>query len=163
MHVRAISKIPDLVLWSAEQASTPAAVVAAREQPRLPDDPAHPRICWHTIPYLWELTVVRQAIETAWISVSSGGHSLSYWCQQRRFALQWTMYRAQDALIGAGPAWKRFFRGIHERADIARRAATFEKASLKLPRCLSSRPKSQHAAGSERRWPVTQGDRARDR
>src|SRR5215469_12539931 len=40
MHVRAISKIPDLVLWSAEQASTPAAVVAAREQTRLPDDPA---------------------------------------------------------------------------------------------------------------------------
>src|SRR5215470_13023482 len=80
MHVRAISKIPDLVLWSAEQASTPAAVVAAREQPRLPDDPAHPRICWHTIPYRWEPTVVRQAIETAWISVSSGGHSLSYWC-----------------------------------------------------------------------------------
>src|SRR5215467_8772713 len=31
-----------------------------------------PRICWHTIPYLWEPTVVRQAIETAWTSVSSG-------------------------------------------------------------------------------------------
>ena len=32
--------------------------------------------------YLWEPTVVRQAIETAWISASSGRHSLSYWCQQ---------------------------------------------------------------------------------
>jgi hypothetical protein len=40
MHVGAIGKIPDLVRWSAEQASAPAAVVAAREQPRLPDDPA---------------------------------------------------------------------------------------------------------------------------
>ena len=36
-------------------------------------------------PYLWELTAVQQAIETAWISASSGGHSLSYWYQQRRF------------------------------------------------------------------------------
>src|SRR5262252_295679 len=26
-------------------------------------------------PYLWEPTVVRQAIDTAWISASSGGHS----------------------------------------------------------------------------------------
>src|SRR5262249_40372452 len=38
-------------------------------------------------PYLWEPTVVRQAIETAWISASSGGHSLSYGCQQRRFRI----------------------------------------------------------------------------
>ena len=33
--------------------------------------------------YLWETTVVRQAIETARVSVSSGGHSSSYWSQQR--------------------------------------------------------------------------------
>src|SRR6516225_9626074 len=33
--------------------------------------------------YLGETTVVRQAIETARTSVSSGGHSSSYWCQQR--------------------------------------------------------------------------------
>jgi len=32
--------------------------------------------------YLWEPTVVQQAIETAWTSVSSGGHSSRYWCQQ---------------------------------------------------------------------------------
>jgi hypothetical protein len=40
MHVGTIGEIPDLVLWSAEQASAPAAVIAAREEPRLPDDPA---------------------------------------------------------------------------------------------------------------------------
>src|ERR1700747_2146596 len=34
--------------------------------------------------YLWETTVVRQAIETATTSVSSGGHSSSYRCQQRQ-------------------------------------------------------------------------------
>src|ERR1700756_4080703 len=34
--------------------------------------------------YLWETTVVWQAIETAWISASSGGRSSSYWCQQRQ-------------------------------------------------------------------------------
>ena len=33
--------------------------------------------------YLWETTAVRQAIETARTSVSSGGHSSS-WCQQRQ-------------------------------------------------------------------------------
>ena len=33
-------------------------------------------------PYLWEPTVVRQVIETAWTSVSQGGHSSRYWCQQ---------------------------------------------------------------------------------
>jgi hypothetical protein len=38
--------------------------------------------------YLWETTVVRQAIETAWISASSGGHSSSYWCQQRQVLLR---------------------------------------------------------------------------
>src|SRR5215472_596696 len=38
-------------------------------------------------PYLWEPTVVWQAIDTAWISPSSGGHSLSYRCQQRRFRI----------------------------------------------------------------------------
>jgi energy-coupling factor transporter ATP-binding protein EcfA2 len=48
-----------------------------------------------------------------------------------------------SALERASPAWKRFFRGIRERADIARRVATFEKASLKLPQCLSSRPTPQ--------------------
>src|SRR5262249_58640268 len=32
-------------------------------------------------PYLWEPTVVRQAIDTALISASSGGHSSRYWCQ----------------------------------------------------------------------------------
>jgi hypothetical protein len=31
--------------------------------------------------------MVRQAIETAWISASSGGHSSSYWCQQRQVLL----------------------------------------------------------------------------
>ena len=31
-----------------------------------------------------ETTVVRQAFETARASVSSGGHSSSYWCQQRQ-------------------------------------------------------------------------------
>ena len=36
--------------------------------------------------YLWETTAVRQAIETARTSVSSGGHSSSYWCQQRQLA-----------------------------------------------------------------------------
>ena len=36
--------------------------------------------------YLWETTVVRQAIETARASASSGGHSSSYWCQQRQLA-----------------------------------------------------------------------------
>src|ERR1700745_2747391 len=36
--------------------------------------------------YLWETTVARQAIETARTSVSSGGHSSSYWCQQRQLA-----------------------------------------------------------------------------
>src|SRR5215831_1068633 len=45
---------------------------------------APPNLLAH-YPYLWEITVVQQAIETAWISASSGGHSLSYWCQQRRF------------------------------------------------------------------------------
>src|SRR5215469_5942423 len=44
-----------------------------------PDRP--PNLLAH-YPYLWEPTVVRQAIETAWISASSGGHSLRYWCQQ---------------------------------------------------------------------------------
>src|SRR5215472_16721630 len=39
---------------------------------------APPNLLAH-YPYLWEPTVVRQAIETAWISPSSGGHSLSYW------------------------------------------------------------------------------------
>ena len=34
--------------------------------------------------YLWETTVVQQAIETAWISASSGGRSSSYWCQQHQ-------------------------------------------------------------------------------
>src|SRR6516165_10891221 len=33
-------------------------------------------------PYMREPSVLRQAVETAWISVSSGGHSSSYWCQQ---------------------------------------------------------------------------------
>src|SRR6266567_911707 len=42
-----------------------------------------PRICWHTILYLWETTVVRQAIETARASVSSGAHSSSYWTHRR--------------------------------------------------------------------------------
>jgi hypothetical protein len=36
--------------------------------------------------YLWETTAVRQAIEAARTSVSSGGHSSSYWCQQRKLA-----------------------------------------------------------------------------
>ena len=36
--------------------------------------------------YLWETTAVRQTIETARTSVSSGGHSSSYWCQQRQLA-----------------------------------------------------------------------------
>jgi len=36
--------------------------------------------------YLWETTVVRQAIETARASASSGRHSSSYWCQQRQLA-----------------------------------------------------------------------------
>jgi hypothetical protein len=36
---------------------------------------------------LWETTVVRQTIETARASVSSGGHSSSYWCQQRQLAV----------------------------------------------------------------------------
>jgi len=36
--------------------------------------------------YLWETTVVRQAVETARTSASSGGHSSSYWCQQRQLA-----------------------------------------------------------------------------
>src|SRR5262249_61773584 len=43
----------------------------------------------------------------------------------------------------ASRAWKRFFRGIRERADIARRVATVDKASLKLPQCLASRPTPQ--------------------
>ena len=34
--------------------------------------------------YLWEITVVRQAIETATTSVSSGGDSSSYRDQQRQ-------------------------------------------------------------------------------
>ena len=34
--------------------------------------------------YQWEATVVRQAAETARISVSPGGHSSSYWYQQRQ-------------------------------------------------------------------------------
>jgi hypothetical protein len=33
--------------------------------------------------YLGETTVVPQAIETVRTSVSSGGQSSSYWCQQR--------------------------------------------------------------------------------
>jgi len=33
---------------------------------------------WADYLYLWETTVVRQAIETATTSVSSGGHSSSY-------------------------------------------------------------------------------------
>jgi hypothetical protein len=33
--------------------------------------------------YLWETTVVRQAIDTARIYVLSGGHSSISWCQQR--------------------------------------------------------------------------------
>jgi hypothetical protein len=37
-----------------------------------------PRICWQTIFCLWKITVVRQAIETATTSVSSGGDSSSY-------------------------------------------------------------------------------------
>src|SRR5215469_4321751 len=41
-----------------------------------------PRICWHTIFTCWTPQVVRQAVETAWISASLGGHSSSYWCQQ---------------------------------------------------------------------------------
>jgi hypothetical protein len=43
-----------------------------------------PRICWHTIFICGKPTVVRQAIETARASVSSGGHSSSCWCQQRQ-------------------------------------------------------------------------------
>ena len=33
--------------------------------------------------YLWETTVVQQAIETARASVSSGAHSSSYWTHRR--------------------------------------------------------------------------------
>src|SRR5262249_33584899 len=39
MHVGTIGEIPDLVLRSTKQASTPATVVAAREEPRLRDKP----------------------------------------------------------------------------------------------------------------------------
>ena len=51
--------------------------------------------------YLWETTAVRQAIETARTSVSSGGHSSSYWCQQRQLALRlgegWSLAAVKDA------------------------------------------------------------------
>jgi len=36
--------------------------------------------------YLWEIIAVRQAIEIARTSVSLGGHSPSYWYQQRRLS-----------------------------------------------------------------------------
>ena len=50
--------------------------------------------------YLWETTVVRQAIETARASASSGGHSSSYWCQQRQLAARSASPGAFRVLIG---------------------------------------------------------------
>ena len=52
----------------------------------------------------------------------------------------------QDALIGAGSAWKRCFRGIRGRTDVARRAATFEKASSTLPDVCHRGPSRNSAA-----------------
>ena len=51
--------------------------------------------------YLWETTVVRQAIETARASASSGGHSSSYWCQQRQLAARSASPGAQRHLQNA--------------------------------------------------------------
>jgi len=56
-------------------------------------------------PYLWETTVVRQAIETAWTSVSSGGHSLSYWCQQRRFRIPGLSTTCRSPITRPRRAW----------------------------------------------------------
>src|SRR5215472_8654999 len=71
-----------------------------------------PNLLAHNL-YLGETTVVRQAIETARTSVSSGGHSSSYWCQQRHHiscggAMQRPLGRCEMPRAGSTiPAFRR--------------------------------------------------------
>ena len=67
-----------------------------------------PQICWHTIFYLWETTVVRQAIETARISTCQTGHSSSYRCHQRQL-LKNIIYSGSGAFGNAATRMEAFY------------------------------------------------------
>jgi catalase len=66
--------------------------------------------------YLWETTVVRQAIETARASVSSGAHSSSYGTHRRHRGRAANDKAAQQRLVNnAAEAMQRVPREIVER------------------------------------------------
>ena len=68
--------------------------------------------------YLGETTLVQQAIETARTSVSTGGHSSSYWCQQRHHISSGGADQAR-AHGRLAPSWK-----VHSNTRLARSEGT---------------------------------------